>query len=393
MNILVVLSIAVIQVTMAHSIYESPRRFLSERRFKAFSQNKQLNMGEKTLELMGCLTSLETWITDLKHDKAYQDLPFKSLILPGAHHAGLQQVKASPQYKAALFTAFMNGGDISGIPQQLQDNFINLISITQVLSLDQLLKSGVRYLDMRLTGDLSNGNIVLSHLFLSDHKASDFLETLNTFMTNNPGEIVILHVRDEFQSDFTRPGFNVTKAQIEALITNYIDETFILDSSQVDSPIKDIQGGIFLTGDFPLDTILDTIQFTDPWPITFASTPQSVIDNIFTYLNNEVKQDSIDGVSRVDPYVTLTNLEIATSLNFYLSYPSPGQYTQAQLDVLDPGNLLRKADISNKLFLDSVKSQVKDYSILNIINSDKITPEVSIQIINLNQELRGLIGQ
>eukprot|EP00347_Sterkiella_histriomuscorum_P005129 403357785 len=139
--------------------------------------------------------------------------------------------------------------------------------------------------------------------------------------------------------------------------------------------------------------LTNTIQFTDPWPITFASTPQSVIDNIFTYLNNEVKQDSIDGVSRVDPYVTLTNLEIATSLNFYLSYPSPGQYTQAQLDVLDPGNLLRKADISNKLFLDSVKSQVKDYSILNIINSDKITPEVSIQIINLNQELRGLIGQ
>eukprot|EP00347_Sterkiella_histriomuscorum_P015908 403355227 len=312
----------------------------------------------------------------------------KKIIIPGAHHAGLQHVKGSLMYKLGLFK-ILGVNDFYQLSEDFQNQFIDLISVSQLSSTKELLEQGVRYLDCRLTTDPDSGEIVISNLFLSNHLVSDFLKDLKAFMTNHPDEVIILDIRDDFQNDYPRPGYSVTQAEIDYQISLYIDDNLILDPILLDEPIKNVKGDIFLTGDMSLLFSYNRAYYIDDWPTTNDPAPQTVVENVFSYVRNKQIQDLITIINRVDPYVSPQNEEVKTSFQFHFHNPDEQQvYSHEKIALIDPANLLRMADITNQKFLDKIKSVVKDYSHLNIVNLDKISEDLSTKIINLNEDLK-----
>lgn len=74
-------------------------------------------------------------------------------------------------------------------------DIINDWTLTQELSIYEQLKLGVRAFDMRFSQ--SNGVLLFSHSF-SCILASDFCEQVQRFITENPGEIILIKVKPDW---------------------------------------------------------------------------------------------------------------------------------------------------------------------------------------------------
>ena len=74
------------------------------------------------------------------------------------------------------------------------------LSVPQVLSIAEILKRGARYLDLRISAG-ADGNIYLSHSFISGITFDSVLDQINSFMLSHPSEILLLDINNDFDTN------------------------------------------------------------------------------------------------------------------------------------------------------------------------------------------------
>ena len=147
------------------------------------------------------LPSLSRWMTDLKRFAAFGQLLISSVVLPGAHHAGLTSIIPDPNYTAALAYALFNGNMtiINAVPAWVVAEIAEDLAVTQILSFAAELALGCRYLDVRIAAySGAPSQVYLSHLFMSTVSLASVLTDANNFMRANPQEILILDITNNY---------------------------------------------------------------------------------------------------------------------------------------------------------------------------------------------------
>ncbi len=92
-------------------------------------------------------------------------------------------------------------GLMQGFVGRLIKGFSIRQSKTQVVGASDLLKSGVRYLDMRLSFNEEEGEYYTVHNYFST-PLTDVLEELETFLADNPGEFIVLDIQHVYGVDY-----------------------------------------------------------------------------------------------------------------------------------------------------------------------------------------------
>ena len=209
-------------------------------------------------------TSYSSWMNKLSDDTALRDVS-----MPGSHDT------------MALYSIG------------------NLAGQCQSLSLNDQLKLGVRFLDIRLKE--SNDQLKAVHGFI-DQKAtfSDIYLTTKVFLKNHPSEFIIMSIKEEADPS------NSTVPFEQVLGEYYKDTIFLKDVHEVPNTIKDLRGKILLLSRYNNPTygipaysnwkdscsflMEDTdIYVQDTYKISDSDTKKSEIVNCFNTSGHKLK--------------------------------------------------------------------------------------------------------
>lgn len=161
----------------------------------------------------------------------FEDKIIKIAML-GAHDAF--------SHKIDIFSPVDNSsadGLMQGFVGRLIKGFSIRQSKTQVVGTSDLLKSGVRYLDMRLSYHEEEGEYYTVHNYFSS-PLTEVLQELETFLTDNPGEFIVLDIQHVYGVDYD--------SEIDFLeVYAYFEDTGLLDYTYPDNikPLNEVSYG------------------------------------------------------------------------------------------------------------------------------------------------------
>ena len=203
---------------------------------------------------MADLTTHEKWIESLD-----PRLRLKDLVLPGVHHHGL--VEGHGQYQGPI-----PGGKVLDW------------AVTQSLSVIDQLKTGARFLDIRLTK--VNGRIFTAHG--TDDKIvtlgvpfDELLDANLKFLRDNNKEFLVW----TFMWEFGEPSWS----EVEDIFDNN-DEYFYTEEDPLEQPLSSLAGKIILCREGE-DNLAEyrRLDCTGSWPVTRQKDPAQLVDNILEY--------------------------------------------------------------------------------------------------------------
>jgi hypothetical protein len=128
-------------------------------------------------------------------------------------------------------------GLMQGFVGRLIKGFSIRQSKTQVVGTSGLLKSGVRYLDMRLSYHEEEGEYYTVHNYFSS-PLTEVLQELETFIIKNPGEFIVLDIQHVYGVDYD--------SEIDFLeVYSYFEDTDLLDYAYPDNikPLNEVSYG------------------------------------------------------------------------------------------------------------------------------------------------------
>ncbi len=167
-------------------------------------------------------TDYSNWMSEnLTFDQKVIDI-----AMLGAHDAFSSKIDIfSPVYNNSA------DGLMQGFTGRLIKGFSIRQSKTQVVGAEELLKSGVRYLDIRLSFNSEKEEYYTVHNYFSS-PLTEVLSEINLFLEENPGEFLILDIQRVYGADYSdNENFDE--------IYNYFDETQILDYAYQNN-VKDL---------------------------------------------------------------------------------------------------------------------------------------------------------
>jgi hypothetical protein len=148
----------------------------------------------------------------------------------------------------------------------------------------ETLEMGGRYLDLRVSALRSDPTVVLlAHSFLSGITLNATLADINSFLTANPGEILILDIVNDYDPNGI-VGQPVPNQQLEAIVRQYISPQFILSRANLTHAIS-TYGGAYITG-FSGNNTLSQPVIKAGWSLTQGAYPLQVVQNIQNYYVN-----------------------------------------------------------------------------------------------------------
>lgn len=118
------------------------------------------------------------------------------------------------------------------------------VSQTQSMPLETQLKAGIRYLDIRVraTGDtfaIHHGSVYQNAMF------GDVLNTATTFLKNNPEEVILMRVKEEYDAQPNSKSF-------EEIFKSYWSQysSFFMKPTTDNPQLGDVRGKIIVLQDF-----------------------------------------------------------------------------------------------------------------------------------------------
>ena len=126
---------------------------------------------------------LESWMSQLPRNGR----SISELALPGAHNAGAKGVKSLP-------------GLFAGLSCGLTRRIAGLWSSCQELSVSELLRKGIRLLDLRLGSH--SGEIYICHTVICDVLFTEVLDEVFAFLESHREEVVLLLVKCDWHQAF-----------------------------------------------------------------------------------------------------------------------------------------------------------------------------------------------
>lgn len=165
--------------------------------------------------LLPPLTANSTWMGDLKH--VIQDKRLHEIVLPGTHNAG--SYSCDP-FDPAPFAPGISLHWLSRLWCCVSKNF----AICQAADVTHQLRSGARYLDIRVCYD-ERGGILRTEHSLYGSPLRDVLSQVSAFVQTHESEIVIVELKHFRVREF----FDMTVDQHKDLV-DMIRELFTTDS-------------------------------------------------------------------------------------------------------------------------------------------------------------------
>ena len=134
----------------------------------------------------------------------------------------------------------------------------------QSLSLSEQLNLGVRFLDIRL--QLNDNKLKVVHGIVDERASfSDVTASIESFLTDNPTEMIIMSVKEETKSKNSTVGF-------EESLKTYLNKDLYLKDTTLPASLGVARGKVVLLSRYPSSTIgvpayvgwLDSTSFTLP---------------------------------------------------------------------------------------------------------------------------------
>ena len=156
---------------------------------------------------------LEGWMSKLPHTTKGRSLC--ELALPGAHNAGANAVEC---ISASTLTDYLGptlGKTLaqSSIIQALAKPVAQIPALCQTDSVGQLLRKGIRLLDLRLgLHDSDKSEIYICHTVVCSTTFRTVLSELRDFLQQNQEELVVLLIK----RDWEHPGFDTPENWLRA---------------------------------------------------------------------------------------------------------------------------------------------------------------------------------
>jgi len=156
----------------------------------------------------------------------------KDIAMLGAHDAFSHEINLSSHVDNKASDSLMQG-----FIGRVIKGFSIRQSKTQVHSANDLLKSGVRYFDIRLSYNEIEDEYYTVHNYFSS-RLFDVLQEINHFLENNNGEFLILDIQHTY-------GVNYSDEDDFARVKKYFFDSGILDYAYVNNikPLKEITYG------------------------------------------------------------------------------------------------------------------------------------------------------
>lgn len=287
------------------------------------------------------------WMSQIPNDRI-----FNQLIIPGTHNSATASIQ--PQSPFSL-----SGDDplpawIEEISNILPISIVRPIvagwSKTQPYSIKKQLNNGIRYLDFRVC--YFQSHLYTCHALISN-RLKKSLHQLQTFIHNNPSEIVIVdinHIYNVNSSD--------TETQLIQLLQNSLGDIAIPNTHQLSETIGSLRASkrnvIILmnltqpindptAAEFAKHDIFAESNINSPWPnvttvndlknkldpeVAFRASSVSSSTSLFVLqmIQTESATQIIDGVlnpaqypNRIQPYEAPVNALLSTWLNNYIA--------------------------------------------------------------------------
>jgi 1-phosphatidylinositol phosphodiesterase len=272
-------------------------------------------------------SQLTDWMKNLSDDKKLMDIS-----IPGSHDSGARY------------------------------GLLDAVGKCQDLTLDSQLNIGVRYLDIRLQAN-NDGSLKIIHGPVDERVSfKEVLSTCNTFLTNHPGETILLSIKNE--------GVDKERLKVEpAYFDDYLkaslsDEDRMLLNRDLPSTLGECRGKMVLLSRYANNSI--GVDCYKGWG-----------DNVITDLPNGIHIQDLYKVETVDEKKKAISDALAyqsSSLNFnflsgYLTSAFPPSYSYSVSLSINPWIL----------------DQIKDKSNLGVLIADCVTEEFTTKVIGGNK--------
>ena len=139
-----------------------------------------------------CVASvpLDSWMQKLPPQAKSRSIC--ELALPGAHNAGASEVKCISPLVANDTGGYLSGIARSGVANAIARPIAGAIAVCQSDGIGELLRKGVRLLDLRL--GRHDGQLYICHTVVCNRSFCSVLEEVAEFLREQPEEVVVLLV-------------------------------------------------------------------------------------------------------------------------------------------------------------------------------------------------------
>lgn len=236
-----------------------------------------------------------TWMSDLA--KAYPSTKIGDLLLPGAHDAGMYQIDVS-ETADAVGKMCGSSSVLDAICKEVGGGKLGLqllanLSLTQKDTAENQLEFGTRFFDFRPAYPKGSSVTIARHLhnFIPGVLFQEFLQDVNSFLTENPGEIAFIQItingidEKEFQP--------LSQSEVEQFLTENIDSQVGYDLTDSIAGYKDklladiAKSGKRAIAIFHPDPAQVNDSYSDEAYQASLTDPQSVIDALTSTLHRK----------------------------------------------------------------------------------------------------------
>jgi len=205
------------------------------------------------------LSNRKDWMSKLSNP---ENLHLWSISIPGTHHSATS---------AGLIGLLGN------------------IGVCQTHTITEQLHGGVRYLDLRICDDSKDGNVYISHTYISTLTLSNALQEIKTFLDEFPSEIIIISISQDYHRSLSYNG----RQSVEKMI----EETFgskLMHCREISLSIRTLWDNgkqVVITGDI----LRNSCRVTSSWRVTQSSSLQELVEKLEVYLkrNNDFKRNAV----------------------------------------------------------------------------------------------------
>ena len=273
------------------------------------------------------LSTNEKWIENLD-----SNLKLNNLVLPGIHHHGL--VEGQSRYDGPV-----PGGKVMDW------------AVTQSLSVIDQLRTGARFLDIRLTK--AKGKIYTAHgreqkIVTLGLVFDDILIDHIRFLKDNSKEFLVWTFMWEYGESHW--------SEVEEKLSKFKDEFFYIGESPFDQPLSAMAGKIIICKEGQQNLLeYRTLDYTGSWPVTKDKDPTRLVENI-----NEYVKHQREGFNYIEAVATIDADGIIESLNTFSASPDNLKDLACQVnELLKEGFLIQE----NQNFTKNFQAVMVDYSV------------------------------
>lgn len=229
--------------------------------------------------------SNSTWMGDLT--KTCPNLKICDLVLPGSHDAGMYEINVS-DLDMVVKKICGKLGSICEKANTVGLQLVKNVSLTQKDTANDQLKFGTRFFDFRPAYDTDDSRKIVYHVhnFIPGVKFDTFLSDIDTFLEDNPSEIVFIQITssgidtsnftpltksqvgEDLKKNITKVGYDLTTSiddYNDELITDVVKKgkrlIVVFDKNNVKDSYNDKAYSASLTDPkYVIDALTSTIQ-------------------------------------------------------------------------------------------------------------------------------------